>query len=331
MQKIREALIYKLNHTFSNEEIQTILDQVEAVLADYEVTERQTLPEVVDSAYYLKKFFEAKTLEGMKKTSFKVYSCELRDFVNCIGKALTVVKTQDIRDYLMMIKFSRNVTDRSLDHRRLVINNFYTWMQENGYVQTNPCKPIKRIKYISKNREPLTSSELARVRFACRNDMRESALIELLFCTGCRVSELVNIKLSDMDFYTKEIKVLGKGGKERTVYMNSYAEDAVRRYLDERKHPSSYLFTRKRQSEKDAPLSTDAVRLILKNIGERAKLNRVLHPHDMRHTTATYARDHSVPVEDIQSYLGHSNLDTTMIYIKLDKTRVKQNVQRCFA
>ena len=62
MQKIREALIYKLNHTFSNEEIQTILDQVEAVLADYEVTERQTLPEVVDSAYYLKKFFEAKTL-----------------------------------------------------------------------------------------------------------------------------------------------------------------------------------------------------------------------------------------------------------------------------
>ena len=330
MHKIREQLIFKLNQTFNNEEIQIILTQVEAVLADYEIRERATLPDITDRLYFIHKYFEVKKLEGMSKTSLKTYRSVLEDFGLNMPKPLTLVTTQEIVDYLVFLQEVRRIGQCSIDQRRIIIHTFYAWMQDNGFIEKNPCSIIKRIRYVKHERQPLSADEIDNVRFACRNDVRDAALIEFLFCTGCRVSELVNVKVSDIDFYNSELKVIGKGNKERTVYLNAAAKSAITRYLDEKKKPTTYLFSSERYKGDD-PLSTDAIRGTLRKIGERAKLGRVLHPHDMRHTTATYARDHGVPVEDIQSYLGHSKLDTTMIYIKLDKTRVKQNVQRCFA
>lgn len=330
MQKFREALIFKLCRTFTNEEVQTILDQVDAVLVDYELKAKEVLPAVGSEELYAKKYFETKHMEGMSKASLKVYASELKDFYKKVGKPLISVTTQDIRDYLIMKKTNENTSDRSLEHRRVAINSFYEWMEDNHYVERNPAKGLKRIKFRKTVRQPLSSKELDQIRYVCRNNLRSAALIEFAYSTGCRISEINNVKISDIDFYSKEVKVLGKGNKERIVYLNTAAENAIKRYLDNRKIESEYLFTHVKNMENDQ-ISTDALRDIFKEIGEKAGLNRVLHPHDMRHTTATDALKRGMPVEDVQSYLGHTKLDTTMIYIKLDKQRVKINHQKCFS
>lgn len=330
MHNFREALIFKLCRTFNNDEVQTILDQVESVLVDYELRPKETHLSVSNGDEIIKDYFKAKLIEGTSKTSIKVYASEIRNFCQNIDNSILYVSTQEIRDYFFKLKEQHEVSDCSLEHRRLVINNLYEWMVDNKYIQENPCKGISHIKYRTVERQPLTPKELEKVRYACRNKARDAALIEFMFSTGCRVAEISRIKLTDVDFYTKEVNVVGKGNKERTVYLNDAAIESIRRYLETRKHKSEYLFTGERNTGGN-PLSTDAIRDSLRDIGKRAGLSRPLRPHDMRHTTATYAIRRGMPIEDVQSYLGHSRLDTTMIYVKLDKSRVKQNHQKCFA
>lgn len=330
MHKFREKLIFKLCRTFNNEEVQFILDQIDSVLTDYELREKVSLPSVGDDGVFLQRFLEAKHIEGMSKTSAKVYVSELKDFYRNIAAPITLVSSQNIRDYLIALKTERNVSDRSLEHRRIVLNSFYSWMYENDYVTKNPCQRVKRIKYRKTTRQPLTAKEMEQVRYVCRNDLRSTALVEFMYSTGCRISEVCGVRISDIDFYNKEVRVVGKGNKERIVYLNTAAEIAIKRYLNDRKINTDYLFTQTR-SRGNVPVSTDAVRYTFRKIGEAAGLERVLHPHDIRHTTATDALTRGMPIEDVQSYLGHSRLDTTMIYVKLDKQRVKANHKKCFS
>jgi len=330
MHKIREQLILKLCRTFNNEEIEFILNQVDAVLMDYDLKEKNRYPVVSANSDILLRFFEAKRIGGMSIESIKVYKSELKDYVSFVGVPIILATSQNIMDYFVGLRKRRNISDRSLEHRRIVINSLYTWLYENEYIQKNPCLKIQKIKFRKNVRLPLTSKELEQIRYACRNSIRESAILEFLYSTGCRVSELCRVKISDIDFYNKEVKVLGKGNKERIVYLNVIAENAIRRYLDTRKVDTDWLFTQKK-NRGNAPLDTDSVRYAMKEIERISKLERSLSPHIIRHTTATDLIKKGMPVEDVQYYLGHTKIDTTMDYIKMDRRRVKANFEKCFA
>ena len=330
MHEIRERLIFKLCRTFDNDEIQIILDQVESILMDYTVKPKSTLPIVWNDDTYIIKYFEAKQVEGVSAETIKTYKSELRDFMANIHKPLREMTTQDIMDYFVDLRRRRNVTDANLDHRRTVIKNLFQWMYENDHIQKNPCLGIKRIKYQKGCRQPLSSRELEQIRYACRNNPRNAALVEFMYSTGCRINEVRNIKITDIDFYNKEVKVIGKGNKERTVFINAQAENAIKRYLETRKNKSEYLFAHTRNMG-NRPMDTDTIRKVFKDISKAAGLDRVLKPHEMRHTTATDALQKGMPIEEVQMLLGHSRIDTTMIYAKVDTSRLKLDHKKCFS
>lgn len=330
MHEIREKLLFKLCRTFNNDELKIILDQVDDVLMDYDIKPSSRLPMMWNDEAYILKYFESKMVEGVSEETLKTYKSEIKDFIANIDKPLHEMTTQDIMDYFIQLRRRRTVSDANIDHRRTVIKNLYQWMYENDHIQKNPCLGIKRIKYQKGCRQPLSSRELEQIRYACRNNPRDAALIEFMYSTGCRINEVRHIKVADVDFYNKEVKVIGKGGKERTVFINAQAENAIKRYLESRKNKSEYLFAHTRNMG-NRPMDSDTIRKVFKDISEAAGLDRTLKPHEMRHTTATDALQKGMPIEEVQMLLGHSRIDTTMIYARVDTTRLKIDHKKCFS
>ena len=157
----------------------------------------------------------------------------------------------------------------------------------------------------------MTQKELELLRRACKTP-RELAIIETLYSTGCRVSELTNIKLCDIDWEKRAVHLVGKGKKHRDSYLNAKAEVSIGDYLLHRKYQSEYLFCNDRGGGKT---TKDNIEKIVRNIAARSEISgKHITPHVMRHTTATQALNSGMQVQDIQKMLGHSNIATTMIY-----------------
>ena len=160
------------------------------------------------------------------------------------------------------------------------------------------------------------------VRYACQSQ-RERAIIEILYSTGCRVTELSNLNRSDVDFSNGEVHLFGKGKKHRISYMNAKAEVVLKKYLETRTDLNDSLFVS--QKSPYGRLKKNAIELIVRKVGERAGIERRLFPHLIRHTTATDAIDRGMDVTELQKILGHADLETTMIYAKISQENVKRS------
>ena len=159
-------------------------------------------------------------------------------------------------------------------------------------------------------------------------DLRDLAIIELLYCTGIRVGELVNLDISDLDLEQRECIVFGKGDKERKVYFDAKAKIHLQRYLDSRTDNNPALFV-----TLDAPfnrLKISGVEIRIRELGRSLGLNKI-HPHKFRRTMATRAIDKGMPIEQVQKILGHSQIDTTMQYAIVNQTNVKNSHQKYIA
>ena len=150
---------------------------------------------------------------------------------------------------------------------------------------------------------------------ACET-IREHAIIEFLYSTGARVSELTIIKKSDINWCEKSVHLFGKGRKHRVSFLNAKAEVALKKYLESRTDDCEYLFATVKKPYRN--LGKDGVERIVRNIAKRASENVGKHitPHILRHTTATTALQSGMPIVDISKLLGHESIDTTMICVK---------------
>lgn len=201
----------------------------------------------------------------------------------------------------------------SVHKYREYISRFYQWACDEEYINKNPTKNIKPIKYEIKPRQALSQMELEYIRMACTS-VREKAIIEFLYSTGCRVSELSIVKKCDIDWNNKSVHLFGKGNKHRISFLNAKAEVAIKEYLNERNDHNEYLFVSERKPHNQ--LKKPGIEKIVRNISRKASVNISKHvkPHVLRHTTATTAIQNGMPIEDISKLLGHSKIDTTMIY-----------------
>lgn len=224
------------------------------------------------------------------------------------------------------VQTQRGISNRSLDARRTVINAFFEWCCNEEYINRNPCRNIKKIKYEEKERKPLSSIELEELRNACVT-LRDKALFELLYSTGCRVSEVVNLNKADVNFETKEVVLFGKGNKHRISYINARAEIALKNYLNSRNDDNKALFVSDRKPHKR--LSKFGIEKRIGQLGELAGIERRIFPHLIRHTTATDGLNRGMGVEEVQAILGHENIATTMIYAKVSKNNVKLHHTKC--
>lgn len=330
MENFANEFVSKLDGKISDEALKTVLQELRVFTADYNISEKETdlVPYNAVAPEFFKVFMVAKKIEGMSPESLKAYNYYLTDFFQHIGKPITEVTTNDIRVYLYELQHRSKMGNRTLDGRRLVLNSFFGWCQKEGYLLSNPCGKIGVIKFEVKPREPLSNMELEMVRDACET-YRDKAMIELFYSTGCRVSEMVVLKISDINFQAKEVHLFGKGNKHRISYLNARAEYMLKKYFEEErpeKSTSESVFVKGRYPF--TGLQKQAIQDRIRKIGEKSGIGRSLFPHLLRHTMATTALNRGMNVAEIKEILGHEKLSTTMIYAKISQDAVKYDHRR---
>lgn len=313
----------------SKDDLCAIAQAFDRTASNYNISEAEKHLTILGREEFIrviKCFIVVKRMEGLSDKTLKRYLLVLKNFMEASVKPLGEITANDIRLYLFKYQEERSVDNRTLECMRIVIGTFMKWATSEGYIERDPTVSLRPIKFTEKPREALEQIDLEILRRACR-DAREAALIEVLYSTGCRVSELSGLKISDIDWKKKTVLLFGKGGKYRTSYINAKAEVALCAYLKWRKHDSPYLFCNDRGG---GQMKKDNIERIVRNLRERAGMkDRNITPHVFRHTTATQALRSGMPVNDIQTLLGHCNVATTMIYAHVSQSDIQAGHKRC--
>lgn len=321
---IIDNIIMELNGVLQMEMLNFITDKLTIELQKYEVTERCTDVSVVDTSPYttLNKFIATKRIEGIAETTLKRYKDENWKLISFLRKPLEEISTYDLRYYLSMKRQTNNLSNRTLDGMRRCYSTFFSWLAAENIIKINPCLALSQIKYRKQIKKPFSAVELEKIRQACKNK-RDLALVDFLYSTGCRVSEVSSLTISDVDFDKQELIVVGKGNKERTVYLTDVATMRLKEYLSQRNDFSDALFLGKG----NRPFQKNGIEAMLKRIGESAGVENV-HPHRFRRTLATNLLDRGMNIQDVAEILGHADLKTTQIYCYISKQNVKASYSK---
>ena len=308
---LRSTFLTALIPYFDSANINQIGSVLDKVANDYDISEKTTALAVVDCDIpkLVKVYLASKQLEGVSENTIDLYENRLRLFFEEMRMLPQDVTTNNIRMFLLQYQVRNKISDRTLDKFRQILNCFFDWCLNEEYISKNPCKNIKEIKYEVKPRRALTRLQLEQVRRSCKTK-RDLAIVDVLYSTGCRVTELVNMKFSDINFDDNSVKIIGKGKKHNTVYLNTNAQISLNEYMSERKGDSEYVFVSKKVPY--TQLSTRTIETIFSEIAEQ--LNIKLSPHIIRHTSATLALQSGMPLPQVQKMLGHSSVATTQIY-----------------
>ena len=269
-----------------------------------------------------------------KNYSVNTYTSYINDlyyFYIFIKKDLTKVTFEDIKDYLEHLNLKKEKTS-SIRRKISSLKSFYKFLYKNNYINKKDY-PLTKIAY------PKMEKKLP--KFIYYNDLleiinesskdkdgvRDRLIIEMLYATGVRVSELINIKINDIDFNNRRIIVLGKGNKERIVYYGEYAEEVLKEYMKthERKN-HNYLFVNSRGEK----LTDRGVRYIIDNIMSKLSVKTHVTPHVLRHTFATDMLNNGCDIKVVQELLGHSSLKATEIYTHVTNEHLKKVYYDCF-
>lgn len=308
-----------------------VLTSLDLVASNYTIKAREAnlVPYVDVNKNMLGYFLACRGVEGMSKQSLTSYGYIIQNFLDSVKKHVGDITTLDIRSYLYHYQQERAISDRSLEAIRVVIASFFRWLYEEEYIAKNPCAKVKPIKYEYKERGFLSQLQVEYLRKACIT-LREKVLVEVLYSTGCRISELTNLKLTDVDMENKTIQVLGKGKKQRTCFLNAKAYIALKEYFEFRGQDGcEYAIASDRKYNGiRKPLTRSASERLIQKISARSiELGRVT-PHVIRHTTATTALRNGMPVQEVSMLLGHARLETTMIYAKVNPMSLQEDHKR---
>lgn len=266
----------------------------------------------------IQRFLVAKKVEGLAKSSLKLYALSLRFFVRYIEKPLNEIDTNDIRVFLARYGMRENVTQRTVDNMRRYLNSFYSWLFAEELIKSNPMGRIKQIKFDQKMKQAFTPEQMELIRNACSSNM-ERALVEFLYSTGCRIKEVLKLNRADVNWKDNNVVVLGKGGKERICYINARARVHLDIYLRSRHDSNEALFVGRTHQRLTHTGAEKRLQLIGVNLGFR------VHPHKFRRTSATTALKSGMPFEQVRLMLGHASPQTTMLYTTIDQDQLRIN------
>ncbi len=260
------------------------------------------------------------------------YENDINDFllfVNNQNIELKKVTYSDIRFYLMELynkNYSRNTVSRKLSSLR----SFYKYLLKEEQIKENPFSLVSSPKKEQHLPKFLYYEELEKL-FSTPNinnvlGQRNLLILEMLYATGMRVSELVNIKIKDIDFFNKTIRIIGKGNKERIVVYGIYCEDILEKYINDARNKllnnnniNTLLLNNRGKS-----LTDRGVRLIINNLMKQSCINTHLTPHTLRHTFATHMLNEGADLLTVQELLGHANLSTTQVYTHVTNERLRE-------
>lgn len=273
---------------------------------------------------FLKMFLDAKQIEGCSERTIQYYRVTVEHLLSQIETNIRKITTEEMRDYLSDYQKRNNCSNVTVDNVRRNISSFFSWLEEEDYILKSPMKRIHKIRTKTVVKSTISDEGIERLRDHCK-EIRDLAIIDLLYSTGIRVGELVNLNIDDIDLEGRECVVYGKGDKERRVYFDAKAKVHLKEYIETRKDGNKALFV-----TLDAPhdrLKISGVEIRLRNLGRELNLERI-HPHKFRRSMATRAIDKGMPIEQVQKILGHSQIDTTMQYAMVNQSNVKTAHQK---
>jgi len=292
--------------------------KLQQVLVKRLASNRQS-QETSTNEQYLKLFLEAKTIEGCSERTINYYKATIEKFFLLVKYPVRRITTEQIRTYLAEYQKINDCSNATVDNIRRNLSSFFSWMEEEDHILKSPMHRIHKIKTKKPVKEVITDEMIERLRDGC-TCLRDLAMIDLLYSTGIRVGELVNLNIDDVNFEERECVVFGKGDKERRVYFDAKAKLHLQKYLELRKDNNPALFV-----TLDAPfdrLKISGVEIRIRELGKNLNLEKI-HPHKFRRTMATRAIDKGMPIEQVQKILGHSQIDTTMQYAMVNQNNVK--------
>ena len=323
----RNAIASQLESVISQDALTSVMRVFDVTSAGYDISRKKVelirsdgIPEVV------KWFIASKAIANCSSKTLEQYRYKLINFFACVCKPFTDISANDIRLYLYRYKSEHGISDRTVDITRRVFNTFFQWLADNDYISKNPCQNIEHIKHQEKQREPLSSYEVETLRWNCHT-VREKALIDFLFSTGCRVSECSSVDLADVSWEDRSVIIRhGKGNKQRIVFFNAESELTLRKYIEQRNDNNPALFVCSRNPH--SRMSARSIEKEIRNIGTRCGID--VYPHKLRHTFATSGLHGGMPLERLQTLMGHENPRTTMIYAKINNADLKREHDRVY-
>jgi len=259
----------------------------------------------------------------------KNYHYHLKTFANHYKKDLTLINEKEILDFLQYLKKDHQLT--SINNEISALRSFYKFLLIEKKINKSPLEYTKILKTDKKVPETLNKLEvLAFLNFEAKTpqEFRNKTMIELMYATGVRVSELVSLKLNSLDTHMALIKVIGKGKRERQIPIGDYALTTLITYLNQYrpkliKKPNEYVFPSQKKH-----ITREYFYQIIQKMGRELNINKKITPHMLRHSFATHLLDAGADLRVIQELLGHANVTTTEIYTHVSRERLKENYRK---
>lgn len=267
--------------------------------------------------------------------TIKNYKLDLKDYFHFLEQEslnYQEVTYEDLR-YLFKHFESLKLSNKSIRRHISSIKGFYKYLTLENKVLDNPFLYVSLPKKESKLPRYLTYEELLEIfqemPLKTNYDLRNRLILEFLYATGIRVSEIISISISDLDFFNQSVKILGKGKKTRIVYYNDVVKKLLEKYLDIypklNKKGLAYLFL----NQKGDPLTTSGVSYIINQVIKKISFKKHITPHMLRHSFATHLLNNGCDLSTVQELLGHSSISTTGIYTHVTLDHIKDVYYKC--
>lgn len=290
------------------------------------------------AADYAKRFLRAQVVErGRSLNTVRGYAVDLRaylDWAQRAGEDSLKLSHKHFRHFVAGLDragYSKKTTNRRLS----AVRTFFVFLNEQGLVDADPACAAIAPKTPRNLPRKVSVTDIDRLLSLCEHPKdavgyRDGAFLELLYATGARIGELAKLSVSDVEFSLGQVRLMGKGSKERIVPVHDEALAAVDAYLQNARStliggkPGNALFV----STRGNAMSADALRRVFKQRAAQAGLDPSMHPHDMRHSFATDLLDGGADLRSVQEMLGHANLSTTQIYTHLSMERMRSTMKQ---
>lgn len=340
---ITDKIVCNMMDELNSDQAEKLKNILVITLNDYEISKRElslTTYNGNEIEYMVKKFLITKKVQGCTERTLGVYGREIPKILYKINKPLKDITSDDILIYIANRDIKDRVSKTTQDTELRYIRTFFAFLLSEEYITRNPCLKIKKIRGEKIKKRAFSDIEIEKIRNACNNN-KEKAMIETLLSTGCRVSELVQIRRDRIE--DNKIEIVGKGQKSRIVYFNAKAQVTIQNYLSERNDSNPYLFPRMLNVVEARKISKEmidyknkifvrddghcdkcSIEQTIRWIGGRAQVKET-HPHRFRRTCATLALKRGMPLMQVSKMLGHESVATTQIYLDISEEELEQS------
>lgn len=293
-------------------------NKLSAIIANYHINRVESDEVHPDLQEKAKLFLASKKLEGLSPITLESYELELRIFSEKVKKRTEDISAADIRVFLAGFE---HLKMSSISRKLSVLKSFFGWLTAEEILLRDPTAKLKPPKQEKRLPKALSIEELEMMREACQTD-RQRAFLEVMYATGCRLSEVHDLNKSDINYQSMSCKVVGKGDKEREVYFSFKAMYHLRKYLMNRTDDDEALMVTERKPYRR--VSKRAIQREIAKIASLAGLEKRVSPHTLRHTFATLTLNNGADIVAVQHLLGHSDPSTTQGYAVLSDERKRE-------